>query len=153
MTPITEELDPQLLSDARAALTTLHLRWNTAEVASAMRAVLAEQEEAPSAFGVLMDDVREQRQRLAGYFEQAWEMWPLPGKRRSAKAKARERFNMIARKIGPQKLLDAVNAYVLTPDAEKDGGAYVPALDRWLSQGRHVVFVDDDLTPPRIGFV
>jgi hypothetical protein len=76
----------------------------------------------------------------------------VAGKRRSAKAKARDKFKVIAIKIGSQALLDAINRYVLSPDVEKDDGAYTPALDRWLAQGRWEVWLED-VAVKRVGFV
>ena len=86
------------------------------------------------------------------YFDQAWGMWPVAGKRRSAKSKALAQFRMISRKIGPQALLDAINRFVLSPDVEKDDGAYTPALDRWLINRRWEVWLED-VAVKRVGFV
>jgi len=85
-------------------------------------------------------------------FDQAWDMWPAAGKRRSSKTKALHYWIKYGSKIGDAEMLDAINRYVLSPDAEKDGGAFVPGLDRWLKNQRYEGWLEAT-APKRVGFV
>lgn len=87
-----------------------------------------------------------------GTFAMAWSLWPHPGRRRSSKTKAATIWKKAAHRTPPATLLKAVKRYAASPDALKDGGAFVPALDRWLSQGRYEGWLTDE-EPQRIGFV
>jgi hypothetical protein len=90
------------------------------------------------------------QEALGGNFAVAWDMWPKRGKLRSSKQKSRAAWIKIA-KGNDANLLTAVKNYVQSQDATKDGGEYVPALDRWLLQGRWESWVD--AAPQRVGFV
>lgn len=70
-------------------------------------------------------------------FEQAWALWPEVGKRRSAKAKAHQLWAKLRRQVAGQSiLLMCIQNFVASPDALKDGGQFVPGLDRWLRDGK-----------------
>jgi len=139
-----DEIDPQLMDQLRQAIEPLREHNQDPVLWAALEQYLSEARQ--GALFPAMPDT------FALYFQQAWNMWPAPGKRRSSKTKAKQKFYVIARKIGPQAVLDAVNAFALSPDAEKDDGAYTPALDRWLGNGRWEVWLED-VAPKRIGFV
>lgn len=63
-------------------------------------------------------------------FVEAWERWPQRG--RSAKAKSSAAWSTANRTYGAAAVLSAIDAYLASPDARKEAGAYVPALERWL---------------------
>jgi hypothetical protein len=63
-------------------------------------------------------------------FIEAWERWPQRG--RSSKAKSAEAWARANRQHGAAAALSALDAYLASPDARKDAGQYVPALERWL---------------------
>lgn len=63
-------------------------------------------------------------------FDDAWMAWPQRG--RSSKAKANELWRRALRQHDPAILNAAVSAYLASPDARKEAGAFVPALERWL---------------------
>lgn len=64
-------------------------------------------------------------------FGQAWALWPR--KDRSSKAKSVKLWATLETQYGGQAALGAVRAYLDTPDARKEGGAYVPGFERWLA--------------------
>jgi len=61
-------------------------------------------------------------------------------------------WTKVASKIGGEALLNAINAYVLSDDALKMDGEYVPALDRWIKHGKHEAWLET-IAPRRVGFV
>lgn len=63
-------------------------------------------------------------------FVEAWERWPQRG--RSNKAKSAQAWAVANRSHTAASVLSAFDAYLAGPDARKDAGAYVPALERWL---------------------
>lgn len=144
-TPTIEEIDPQVMRALEEAIGPLRTIMGDVTLAGYLLA-MADRLDTPLLSMPVMADT------ITPYFDQAWDMWPVAGKRRSAKAKARDKFKVIAIKIGSQALLDAINRYVLSPDVEKDDGAYTPALDRWLAQGRWEVWLED-VAVKRVGFV
>ena len=76
-------------------------------------------------------------QTLPEGFAEAWACWPEAGKRRSSKAKAAEVWRRIADEAGGGvALAQRVAAFAESPDARRDGGQFVPALERWLRDGK-----------------
>jgi len=146
-TPTIEKIDPQVMDTLREAIGPLRTEVGGLTLAGYLVA-MADELERP----VLLPDTFDRRNNPEPYFDQAWGMWPVAGKRRSSKSKALAQFKMISRRIGPQALLDAINRYVLSPDVERDDGAYTPALDRWLASGRWEVWLED-VAVKRVGFV
>lgn len=63
-------------------------------------------------------------------FVEGWERWPQRG--RSSKAKSAAAWSEANRRHTAAAVLSAVDAYLASPDARKDAGQYVPALERWL---------------------
>lgn len=63
-------------------------------------------------------------------FLEIWARWPR--KDRSSKAKSKTLWAAAAKKLGDGACVAAVDAYLASPDALKEGAAYVPALERWL---------------------
>jgi len=63
-------------------------------------------------------------------FVEGWERWPQRG--RSNKGKAAELWAKANKTHSAAAVLSAVDAYIASPDARKDAGQYVPALERWL---------------------
>jgi len=122
------------------------------KVIDALKAYIAEYELAMSASGMLIGEWPPVEPDWAKYWEQAWQMWPVAGKRRSSKSGAKGHFHEQSRKIGPEALLTAISRYVLSPDVEKDDGAYTPAMDRWLRQKKWEVWLED-VAVKRVGFV
>lgn len=75
-------------------------------------------------------------------FAQAWAAWPR--KDRSAKAKS---LDLWKRHASPgEGKLRAVRAYLASKDATKDGGAFVPAFERWI-RDRLDSFLEIDAAP------
>lgn len=148
-TPTIEKIDPQLMSVLRSSIATKRHAHGDKVMAAALRALA---DEIDTKFVLLIGELPPTTPDWVPYWEQAWQMWPVAGKRRSSKSGAKGHFHEQSRKIGPEKLLDAINRYVLSPDVEKDDGAYTPALDRWLRQKKWEVWLED-LNPKRVGFV
>lgn len=70
-------------------------------------------------------------------FAQAWIEFPAKGRRRSSQVKAKPAWRKAAKAAGGDgRLLAAVRAYAGSEDAKRDDGAFVPAFDRWLRDGR-----------------
>lgn len=63
-------------------------------------------------------------------FDQVWTLWPQKG--RSAKSKALALWKAKGSTADAGAMLAAVRRYLASPDAKKDAGAYVPALERWI---------------------
>jgi hypothetical protein len=63
-------------------------------------------------------------------FVEAWSRWPQRG--RSSKRKAAEAWAAANRAHQPAAVLSAFDAYLVSPDARRDAGQYVPALERWM---------------------
>jgi uncharacterized protein YdaU (DUF1376 family) len=63
-------------------------------------------------------------------FDEVWRLWPQKG--RSAKSKALALWKAKGMNSDPAMMLAAVRRYLAGPDAKKDAGAYVPALERWI---------------------
>lgn len=61
-------------------------------------------------------------------FDGAWKAWPQKG--RSSKAKALKLW--LASRADAETKAIAVTMYLRSKDATKDGGAFVPAFERWL---------------------
>lgn len=69
-------------------------------------------------------------------FELAWaNLYPKAGRTRSSKAESLKQWREIAKVHGHVALGRAVEHYSQSPDAAKDGGQYVPAMERWLKRG------------------
>jgi len=144
MTNSIGKIDPQVMADARMALMMLLAQHDETAVFAALRAAIAERD---------LPTVRTVNQRInLDYFDQAWGMWPEKGRRRSRKTHAMGEWTKVASKIGGEVLLNAVNAYVLSDDALKMDGEYVPALDRWIKHGKYEVWMEAE-APRRVGFV
>jgi hypothetical protein len=144
MTNSIGKIDPQVMADARMALMMLLAQHDETAVFAALRAAIAERD---------LPTVRTVNQRInLDYFDQAWAMWPEKGRRRSRKTHAMGEWTKVASKIGGEVLLNAVNAYVLSDDALKMDGEYVPALDRWIKHGKYEVWMEAE-APRRVGFV
>ena len=144
MTNSIEKIDPQVMADARMAMLRLCAEHEEAKVIAALRAVIAERD---------MPTVLTVNHRInLDYFDQAWGMWPEKGRRRSRKTHALGEWTKVASKIGGERLLDAVNRYVLSDDATKADGEYVPAFDRWIKLGKWEVWLEET-SSRRVGFV
>lgn len=76
------------------------------------------------------DPIRTTPKTLPENFPEAWERWPQRG--RSSKAKSAEAWGRANRAHGAPAVLSAFDAYLGSADARKDGGQFVPALERWL---------------------
>lgn len=63
-------------------------------------------------------------------FDEAWRLWPQKG--RSAKSKSLALWKAKSSISDPALMLAAVKRYLAGPDARKDAGAFVPALERWI---------------------
>jgi len=141
---IAVDRDAQCLSAIRQFVSALQAHYSAEEVERALQRYLNEKVVTRAA----------EHDHMLAYFDQAWQMWPLVGRRRSSKQKARKLFCSIAESgvIGPTRLLDAINRYVLSPDATRMDGAYAPGLDRWLSQGKWEAWLES-AAPKRVGWV
>jgi len=70
-------------------------------------------------------------------FDACWqEIYPKAGRLRSSKAKSLAIWTQLGKQHGTEVLTKAVRNYAASPDAQKDGGQYVPAMERWLRDGR-----------------
>jgi uncharacterized protein YdaU (DUF1376 family) len=63
-------------------------------------------------------------------FDEVWTLWPQKG--RSAQSKSLALWKAKASTSDPALMLAAVKRYLAGPDAKKEAGAFVPALERWL---------------------
>jgi hypothetical protein len=149
--PNTKFIDPQMRGDISALVQSYGARLDARTIIDTLRDY-AEEYEAATATGMLIGEWPPKDEPWEAYWEQAWEMWPVAGKRRSSKFGAKCHFHEQSRKVGPEALLNAINRFVLSPDVEKEDGAYTPALDRWLKQRRWEVWLEE-AAPKRIGFV
>ncbi len=87
--------------------------------------------------------------------KEVWDAWPIRGRRRSSLAKTRTAYAKLNPAHDPDAhagIMRAVALYVASPDAKKDNGAFVPALDRWLRDERHTAWLDAS-TPKMISAV
>jgi hypothetical protein len=70
-------------------------------------------------------------------FERLWAVWPRRGKERSrSKSCVLDKLRAAAKRFAPAAIVDAAAAFV-----GKTEERYVPALDRWLAQGRYEHFI------------
>ena len=148
-TPTIEKIDPQVMRALEEAIGPLRTAMGDVTLAGYL---LEMADRLDTKYAMLIGDWPPTAPDWEPYWLQAWEMWPVAGKRRSSKSGAKGHFGEQSRKIGPQALLDAINRYVLSPDVERDDGAYTPALDRWLRQKKWEVWLED-IAPKRVGFV
>ena len=80
---------------------------------------------------VSKNDPKETRARaFPENFVEGWARWPQRG--RSSKAKSAEAWARANRAHGAPRVLSAIDAFLGSPDATRDNGQYVPALERWL---------------------
>lgn len=71
------------------------------------------------------------------FFGQAWSAFPEAGRRRSSTKKARTAWDRAATAAGGEAaLLEAVVIFSGSAEATRDGGQFVPAMDRWLRDAR-----------------
>lgn len=83
-------------------------------------------------------------------FEEAWKAFPNFGRQRSSKLKARPQWDKMKAKAGGEDaLLLAVQRFSGSPDALKEGGAFVKAFDLWLRDGRWEYWLDNSPAPTR----
>jgi hypothetical protein len=69
---------------------------------------------------------------VRGAFDKLWSIWPAKGRERSkAKVKVLDQFRLSAKKPGGMAVVDAARAWLRGKDPQ-----YVPALDRWLRDGK-----------------
>ncbi|MFZ5669106.1 MAG: YdaU family protein [Pseudomonadota bacterium] len=81
-------------------------------------------------------------------FGRAWQAFPEWGRKRSSRAKAEKAWRAAAEQAGGEgQLLAAVERYAAEPDTQRDGGKFVPAMDRWLRDGRWELYVPSLLDP------
>lgn len=83
-------------------------------------------------------------------FEAIWSQWPRPGRRRSARPKARTAVARAIKGAGSaDHLLIAVDRYLATDEATKQGGQFVPGLHVWLNDQKYEHFLIEEDPPPR----
>jgi hypothetical protein len=63
-------------------------------------------------------------------FDAAWAAWPKVARDRSAKAKALKLWESLD--ATPEEISAAVASFLASKQAKKEGGEFVPALERWL---------------------
>lgn len=63
-------------------------------------------------------------------FQEIWISWPR--RDRSSKPKTQTIWRDACRRHGAAPVAGAIAAYLASPDAAKEAGAYVPAMERWL---------------------
>jgi len=92
------------------------------------------QEEQP---GASLFDLEREVADAPDAFDACWqEIYPKAGRLRSSKAKSLAIWTQLGKQHGTEVLTKAVRNYAASPDAQKDGGQYVPAMERWLRDGR-----------------
>lgn len=69
---------------------------------------------------------------LESVFNSIWLKWPLRGRCRTSKAKVRDQLKNQSKLLSDIEF--AVDAYLASADAKKDGGEYVPGLHTWLRE-------------------
>ncbi len=74
--------------------------------------------------------------------DEIWQAWPLPGRRRSSVKQVRAEYARVLKAHDHADVMRAVGLYLRSPDATKDGGAFVPALHRWLKDERFTAWLD-----------
>lgn len=69
--------------------------------------------------------------------ERIWALWPQPGRARSSKKKVRSELGRRL-KAGAriEDVLRGARLFAGSADAQKEGGRFVPALDRWIRDER-----------------
>lgn len=67
---------------------------------------------------------------LDSEFQEVWLSWPR--RDRSSKPKTRTLWRAAVKSHGADTARAAIRAYLASPDATKEGAAFVPAMERWL---------------------
>lgn len=75
-------------------------------------------------------------------FEEVWKAWPQPGRTRSSKKKVQAAYSVVLKAYSHADVMRAVGMYLRSPDAKKDAGQFVPALDRWLRDERFQPWIE-----------
>lgn len=81
-------------------------------------------------------------QKAPPQFEEVWAAWPQPGRTRSSKKKVQAAYATVLKAYDHAEVMRAVGMYLRSPDAKKDGGQFVPALDRWLRDERFTAWLE-----------
>lgn len=88
----------------------------------------------------LMSDAKMNGTGLTTAFDVLWALWPAKGRERSkARDKVRDAFAKAVEHRPPELLIEAARKFVAKTEAQ-----YVPALNRWLEQGRYENFLPVD---------
>lgn len=75
-----------------------------------------------------------------------WKAYPASGKARSSRKKTQAAWKSIKAWADPKQILQSIQDWSRSEQWIKDGGQYVPALDRWLRDRK---FEDDPPLPAR----
>lgn len=70
--------------------------------------------------------------------EAVWGTWPAVGRRRSSRKKADAALRRAAKAHDLETIRSGIAAFLRSPDATKNDGAFVPALDRWLRDEKYL---------------
>ncbi|MEL7111669.1 MAG: hypothetical protein AAGK93_01865 [Pseudomonadota bacterium] len=74
--------------------------------------------------------------------ESFWESAPKPARVRSSKNDLAKAIKSIPASIDPEAVLKAWKRYLLSPDAVKDDGKFVPGIHRWIKSGKYDAWLE-----------